>query len=230
MIDTLKQTLDELRGKRVKYYTILNFTLDNARSNEILNIAGAYIYILTLDGTAKLRLNEISSDEIDLFKYRQIVSPFYRIFLTHTAQAGKTLSIAIGVGSEVFSLQDFQSPDLSLMSGYLLDLKNSAVYDYGDQISKSNVANASLVIVHTVTAGKTFLLEFFTIGVSGSMGTARLFIRDILDVLVVVLVNASLVSSGLLSGHFLLSIPEGYDVCLEASAASISAYVKGREV
>ncbi len=226
--DNLKQTLDELKRQRVKYYTILNYTLDDARANDPLFIAGAYVYVLTLDGTAKIRLNEISSDEIDLFKYRQIASPFYRIFLTHTAQAGKTLSIAIGVGAEVFSLQDFQSPDLSLMSGYMFDLRNSLAYNFGAQVSKSVVASVATVILHTVSAGKILLLESYLFANIGSPATSRMFVRDASDVEVYTLAHLQSVS-GTPVNQLILSIPEGYDICV-ATNADAMAYIKGREI
>lgn len=233
MIDTLKQTLDELKGKRVKYYSVLNYTLDDARSNEPLFIAGAYIYVLALDGTAKIKLNEISADDIDLFKYRQIATPFYRFFITHAAQAGKTLSLAIGVGSEVFSLQDLQSPDLSLLTGYGLDLRNSFAYNYGTQVAKSNAVAAATAIIHTVTAGKILLLEAWTFSYYGSGGAiAYLFVRDLADVTVYNISGLQLASSFGLGGQLILAVPEGYDICISATGAAMFAYgfIKGREV
>ena len=233
MTDALKQALDDLKGKRVKYYTILNYTLDSARANEPLFIAGAYIYVLNLDGTAKIKLNEISGDDIDLFKYRQIASPFYRIFITHMAQASKVLSLAIGVSSENFSISDFQSPDLGLLSGYAQELRDSHSYLYGTPISKSN-SNTTMtpLIVHTVTAGKTLLLESFTFFVNGST-VGSLEVRDASDVTKYKIVNMiSAAATQNLSGNALLPIPEGYDVCLCNSAGdgNVIGWIQGREV
>ncbi len=236
MFDDLAKTLNELKTKRVKYYTILNYNLDNARSDEPLFIAGAYIYVLILDGTAKIKLNEIANDSIDLFKYRQIGSPFYRIFLTHAAQIGKTLTIAIGVGSDVFSLQDFQSPDLSLMSGYILDLKNSYAYNYGTQVAKSNSANNNTVIIHTVGVGKVFLLENWSCSceVFNLAATGFLKVRDDLDVDQYVL-GSLIVTGGTVPPSFgrgLISIPAGYDICVVSGSVGtvIAGFVKGREI
>lgn len=234
MIDTLKQTLEELRTQRVKYYTVLDYTLDAARSNEPLFIAGGYIYVLSLDGTAKIKLNEISADDIDLFKYRQIATPFYRFFLTHTAQAGKVLSLAIGIGSEVFSLQDFQSPDLSLLSGYGQELRNNFSYNYGTQVAKSNFAAGAIVILHTVTSGKIFLLEWYSYGANLAPGVETgMMIRDAADVTQNYLVRASPVVSGSYCGETscLISIPSDYDIALFGGAGSgIFGNIKGREV
>jgi len=234
MIDTLKQTLDELRKQRVKYYSILDYALDSARSNEILFIAGAYVYVLQLDGTAKIKLNEISGDDIDLFKYRQIASPFYRFFLTHSAQPGKVLSLAIGVGSEVFSLQDFQSPDLSLLSGYGQELRNNFSFNYGTQVAKSNSAIGMVVIVHTVTAGKTLLLEWYGYGANLVAGVeTSIIVRDGADVTQYYLMRAApaVAQLAIKETPCLISIPSGYDIALSAAgASSIFADIKGREI
>jgi hypothetical protein len=236
-MDTLKQALDDLKGKRVKYYTILNYTLDVARANEPLFIAGAYIYVLNLDGTAKVKLNEISGDDIDLFKYRQIASPFYRIFLTHTAQALKVLSLAIGIGAENFSISDFQSPDLSLLSGYGLELRNTFAYNYGTQIAKSNSISGGTVIVHTVTSGKTFLLEFAQLQVYTGVASGtenKLIVRNAADVeqyrILSFIMGDTSQDSEVFRG--VLSIPEGWDICLFSPTGNDygRANIKGREV
>lgn len=237
MIDSLKQYLDDLKGKRVKYYTVLNYTLDVARSNESIFIAGSYVYVLNLDGTAKIKLNEISGDDIDLFKYRQIASPFYRIFLTHTAQATKVLSLAIGVSSEVFSLQDFQSPDMGAIASDISDLKKTDAYNYGTQVSKSNIAINVTVIIHTVTTGKTLILEHYNIQAAFTTGAqlAGLFVTDASDVtqynLAQIPNDAGTWGYGSQS-QIVLSIPEGYKIKLISSATNTRVYgfIKGREV
>lgn len=228
MIDSLKQTLEELRKQRVKYYSIFDYTLDVARANESLFVAGGYIYVLKLDGTAKIKLNEISGDDIDLFKYRQIGSPFYRFFLTHSAQPGKVLSLAVGVGSEVFSVQDFQSPDLSAMAADISDMRKALSYNYGQQVAKSNViSGVQTVIVHTVSTGKYLLLEGYTLSTDGT-GTGYFKVRNASDVdqynLQVIQVYSNLVA------NFAMLIPEGYDIVLVGGAGNIWAFVKGREI
>lgn len=229
MNDILKQRLDELKGKRVKNYTLLSYPLDMARLNEEIFIAGSYLYVLSLDGTAKIKLNEVSGDDIDLFKYRQISSPFYRLFVTHVAQATKTLVLAVGVSSEVFSIQDFQSPDLSLLLGYAFDLRNSFAYNYGTQIAKSNSSSGmATVILHTVTAGKTLLLENWSHSAFTDYG--KLFVRDAFDVLQYYLLwTFASPAVGIQCQHGLIAIPEGYDICFEATSYSY-AEIKGREI
>lgn len=237
MTDALKQQLDELKGKRVKNYTLLTYPLDTARSNESIFIAGSYIYVLVLDGTAKIKLNEISGDDIDLFKYRQISSPFYRIFLTHIAQATKTLTLAIGVSSETFSISDFQSPDLTAMAADISDLKKTQAYNYGTQIAKSNTAINTVVVIHTVSAGKTLLLEHYSVDAYLSVtALCVLRITDASDVTQYDVASfhgtTSPVLFGTKSGNLCLSIPEGYKLKIASGdvSVSINAFIKGREI
>ena len=226
------EKIEEIRRKRIKTYHVLDFTLDSARDNEVLHITGSYIYILNLDGACSIRLNEASSDSIDLLKFRVISSPFYRFFLTHPAQAGKTLKLAIGVESEFFSLQDFQSPDLAVLTGYGQELRNNFSYNYGTQVSKNAVlAAAGTIILHTVTAGKILLLEHYSFSCDFlTAGTlASLIIRNALDVTQYEISYRASVSTSR-SGSLILQIPENYDVCLYLSAtASFYGFIKGRE-
>jgi len=231
------EKIEEIRRKRIKTYHVLDFSLDSARDNEALHITGSYIYVLNLDGACSIRLNEASSDSIDLLKFRVINSPFYRFFLTHPAQPGKTLKLALGVESEFFSLQDFQSPDLALLTGYGQELRNSLAYNYGTQISKSNVANNTTVIIHTITAGKILLLESWAVNYMTSQAASNvgsLLVRDVSDVTQYIISTISIYpqyGSGFDSSQCLISIPAGYDICLVAGQyMTVNGWIKGREI
>lgn len=237
--EDLKQVLDEIKKQRIKLYHILSFPLDTARNNEEIGITASYIYVMALDGTASIRLNELGEDSIDLFKNRQIIAPFYRLCLTNTAQVGKTLQLAIGVKSEWFSVEDYTAPDLALMAGYTEELRNNFSYNYGTQIAKSNTANNATVIIHTVTAGKTFLLEFFDLDVIGGSltgtGIGTLTITDAADVSQYDLSTIHLLTSNSSShnnSELRLSIPAGYKIKIISNQANLNAYgfIKGREV
>ena len=228
------EKIEEIRRKRIKTYHILDFTLDPARDNEALHITGSYIYVLNLDGACSIRLNETSSDSIDLLKFRVINSPFYRFFLTHPAQAGKILKLAIGVESEFFSLQDFQSPDLAILTGYGQELRNNFLYNYGTQIAKSNSASGAIVIVHTVASGKTFLLEWYGYAANFVAATeTSILVRNAADVTQYYLMRATpiLDNFGLKETPCLISIPADFDIVLTAVGTSgIFANIKGREI
>lgn len=235
------EKIEEIRRKRIKTYHVLDYILDSARNDEALHITGSYIYVLNLDGACSIRLNENSSDSIDLLKFRVINSPFYRFFLTHTAQAGKTMKIAVGVESEFFALQDFQSPDFAILTGYGQELRNNFSYNYGTQVVKSNSLSGILtVIIHTVTSGKTLLLEyaFLNLTVDGAGESHGILkVRDAFDVDQYSIIYLHGYSSG--SGRIgsdifqgIISIPAGYDICIQSttSIGYIKAFIKGREI
>lgn len=106
MFGALKDILDVIKKQRQKTYHILTFDLSTARNNELINITGSHIYIMTATGTANVRLNENSEDAIDLIKGRQINGVFYRIFLSNSAQSGTSITLAIGVESDIFQMID----------------------------------------------------------------------------------------------------------------------------
>ena len=103
----LKTVLDEIKKERVKTYQILSLSLDVERSDEPFFISGNYLYVLELDGVLSLKFNEISNDSISLQKYRTIKTPYYRMFISHPPQIGKTVKLALGVETEYFEVSDF---------------------------------------------------------------------------------------------------------------------------
>lgn len=106
MVDDLKERLSEIKRYDIKTYQVIDLTLDAARSNEEFQIQGSFLYVLSFDGTDfNMRLNSISNDLIPLKIHRSIEGIFHRIFLTHTAQAGKTAKLIFGMKTE-FSVVD----------------------------------------------------------------------------------------------------------------------------
>ena len=103
----LKQHLNQLKIDRTKSFILYTLPLNDARRDEEFVISGSYIYVLETDGNLSLRFNEISNDIIPLQKYRTIETPFYRLFLTNSAQTGKTIKLAIGIETNIFNIQDF---------------------------------------------------------------------------------------------------------------------------
>jgi hypothetical protein len=155
----MEKIFDEIKRQRIKTYYTLTIDLATARSNEAFNMVGTSIYVMTVTGltsSAQIRLNDISNDPIELLQYRRINSPFYRFFITNTAQAGYSIQLAIGIGSEWFSMEDYPSS----VSAYLAD------YSLGTQISKHGVLLGSAVsqtlLLHTVSAGKKLIVDLFS--------------------------------------------------------------------
>lgn len=235
-MDWLKNRLDEIRKQRVKQYISLVIDLSVGRTNEEIQITGSSIYVgnIVLGANCQVRLNEISSDTIGLIKFRKIESPFYRFYLTNVAIAG-LLTLYVGIETENFKITDVSAPvsdvNISQIGG---------VNEAGTQIIASGGrAIVGVTVVHTVTAGKTLLLDSCALLCLTPTTTclAKLSLRDAGDT-----VQAELsVSSGLatygspqyppVNFSKPMQVSEGWDIAIDvATAGSFSAYVKGREI
>lgn len=106
-MDDLSRRLEEIKKQDITTYKIIDLTLDVARSNEEVQIQGSYLYVLSFDGAdLKIKLNRITNDDLPMRAHRGISGIFHRIFVTHTAQAGKTAKLLFGVKTE-FSVEDW---------------------------------------------------------------------------------------------------------------------------
>jgi len=107
----------------------------------------------------------------------------------------------------------------------------------GTQVAKSTFANNATVILHTVTAAKTFFLTHYNYEfdptATGQEG--RLLVRNVADVIQydIVYTAARSIDTDLVSGTFVqpLEIPAGYDICLVSSAlnAPVRVFIHGWE-
>ncbi len=100
---------DELRAQRVQVYNTLTLDLATARNNKELPYTGNYLYVLEATdilANVQLRFNEISMNSITVTKGRGVRVPFYRLYITNSAQAGKSMTLGIAVESETFEVLD----------------------------------------------------------------------------------------------------------------------------
>ena len=88
-------------------YKVLTLALDGARTDELVTCDGEFIHAWT-DGTLvgiTIKFNLAMNDPIDLARHNPIYGlKFWRLYLTNTAQAGKTLDLLIareGVKSNI---------------------------------------------------------------------------------------------------------------------------------
>ena len=94
-------------------YRIKTFDLGIARTNERVGFAGHFIEVIENEGIdATIRLDKRDADAIDLMKVPIIKAPFKDFYLTHTAQSGKNLILAIGGDAtfEVLRQTPFENP------------------------------------------------------------------------------------------------------------------------
>ncbi len=102
MRDLLKERLEEIKKLDVRTYRVIDLALDVALSDEELQMQGSYIYVLSFDGTDfNLKLNSVANDKIPIRQHRGIGGIYHRVFITHTAQAGKTIKLLFGIKTEL---------------------------------------------------------------------------------------------------------------------------------
>lgn len=90
-----------LEREELGWRWIRTYHLDEARTNERISgfpENGDCILVLSLDGSATIKLNTPSGFAFDLETYERIRHPFEDLYLTNTAQVGKTLELLIGKG------------------------------------------------------------------------------------------------------------------------------------
>jgi len=84
-----------------QYYQVVNLVLTVARTDEVMNVSGNFIFVVSSDAADfGVRFNEPENDLVNLFAFKGlscgIYTPMYRLFLTHTAQSGKLLTFVVG--------------------------------------------------------------------------------------------------------------------------------------
>jgi len=100
---------EELRAQRIQVYNSIILDLAIARTNEEMVFTGNYIYALEatdVDANLDIRFNELFRSAINIKKGRGLRIPFYRLYITNTAQADKTLTLTIGIESSDFQIFD----------------------------------------------------------------------------------------------------------------------------
>ena len=99
----------DLRAQRIQVYNKITIDLAGVRADQEMVFTGNYIYgIEASDGTANIdiRLNEKFRSTINIKQGRGVRAPFYRFYVTNAAQAGKSLTLIIGVEAEQFEIID----------------------------------------------------------------------------------------------------------------------------
>lgn len=149
-------------------YKIFPFNLATARVDEELPQGGFYLQMIDATDTVAsidIRLNERANDVITLKKGDILVAPFYRIFISHTAQAGKTASLAVSPnfdlwrvlrsGQTINSIDTIVNPVIS--KPYDLDRAlNSQIFER--YTSQAGANTNALQVFNPVGSGKTVVV------------------------------------------------------------------------
>lgn len=99
--------LNELIVSKTKTYFSITIDLSVARSQVEFKLPGQFLLVddLTIGATAQIGFNEVQNDMLQLRYSRTFSTPFYRFFITNTAQAGCSITLIIGVSAENFELR-----------------------------------------------------------------------------------------------------------------------------
>ena len=94
---------------RIEWLERRELKLDTARDAEPINMippqgfdSGNYIRVLSLNGTASLRLDTLGPHDFDLSIWSEFKQLFHQVYITNTAQAGKKLVLSLGRGDYWF--------------------------------------------------------------------------------------------------------------------------------
>lgn len=122
---------EELKNQRLQLYDTLTFDLASARSDVELAFVGTYIYAIEVTGTdanIQVKFNESFRKAITLVKNRGLRIPFYRLFLSNVAQAGKSITLVVGSESDIFEVFDKGETMYGLAKGFAFaDMEQSII-------------------------------------------------------------------------------------------------------
>ena len=109
LIDEFKARAAQFKFSKDTPYLILNVDLAQLHTDLQLDIGGDLLKVISAsdnDATFDVKLNFNGASSIPMFRYRRVESFFNKIFITNTAQAGKTIQLLIGV-KQFFHVDDF---------------------------------------------------------------------------------------------------------------------------
>lgn len=94
---TEKEVRDILLQGQRKDYRVISLSMSSARADEEILVDGQAVHIWT-DGNASsisFKLNSKSADSIYVSRRNMVDLPFFALYITHSAQAGKSLDILV---------------------------------------------------------------------------------------------------------------------------------------
>ncbi len=161
--------LETLKKKRPRHYQKITFDLAIARTNELFWCVGDFIGVETITGSCTIKINEVKRDTINLQKVKKVYTPFYRFYMTNSAQAGKTLTLYIG-GDAAFEIEVAGKMGIIDSAGTDIDPLSSAdtpaIYNVtmtlaDTEYSQALPSNCKKFLIHT-RDGTAFRLAFVT--------------------------------------------------------------------
>ena len=93
-------------------YFVRRISLETARVNELLSLAGEYLFVLkasSASATMTVRLNQIRNDPLDLEDGVLVQTIFAQMYLTNAAQPGEWLDVIVGMNFSYEKKESFVS-------------------------------------------------------------------------------------------------------------------------
>lgn len=149
--ENFDELLKWVKENRMASIETLTIDLSIARSEQELSVSGLFIYASeATDTTANLQIrhNEQESGLITITKNFGPVFPFYRLFLTNAAQAGKTITLIIGRAAP-FDIKDNRSQTDTLTTlEQIRDDQRSTTGTINAEATIGDVAEETLLAVN----------------------------------------------------------------------------------
>jgi hypothetical protein len=141
------------------------FEIDLTTARDYEEIEGVreadFMLVESLDGTAKVKINERGGPEYDLAVYHSFVKssmvPISRVFLYNAAQSGKTLKLALGGDA---SFQATTNPTVASITGAVSIADTS-----GSAINPTEMATTPVIYNKTCTVADTEYSQALPAGV-----------------------------------------------------------------
>jgi len=146
-------------AEKIEWLERREFKLTEARDHrEISNLppfgydTGNYIKVISLNGTASLRLDTLGTEEFDLTKYTEFKQLFHQVFITNTAQAtGSELVLALGRGDFEFPESPQKREQKVVIASTTTPLGAAGVYTSG-AFDALNYGRVTLLVLSNVAS------------------------------------------------------------------------------
>lgn len=167
--ENLGEAIQAVRNRNLTgLYTQITLDLSLSRSNQVLEMSGSKIFVLDTSNDSasfQVRFNEIRNDAIAFKRGREVEVPFYRFYLTNSAQPGVTATIEVVNDLDVMSFNDrFQNSDVTSRStrdlGYvrsfwLNELENGRAFAFGAEHASISGNMPFIQLLNPAGSGKT---------------------------------------------------------------------------
>lgn len=157
--DNFEELLAWVKNNRLASIETLTIDLSIARSNAELAVAGLFVYASDATDTSAnlgIRHNELESGLITLTKNYGPIFPFYRLFLTNTAQAAKTITLIIGRAAP-FDIRDNRNQvDIITTLEAIRDQRRAAT---GTLNAEATIGTAQATALAANTNRKSFSIQ-----------------------------------------------------------------------